>query len=190
VIPPYPAQPGYGEAYPTTAQQSAPPTMSGPPAMDPMSGPGYGAPYSAAPDYGPPPAKRGIAMPLFAALTVLFFLVSAVMTGLFITKSGDYDRKVSDVKAKNSTIASKDSQIGDLQKQIQSLNDQLSAAGQKQSGTQSQLDEITREKQVIVNCISLLSEANAAAKANDKATYDQKIAAAKPVCDEADKYLN
>ena len=29
-----------------------------------------------------------------------------------------------------------------------------------------------------------------AAKAGDKAKYDQSVAAAKPVCDEADKYLN
>src|SRR2546423_14883834 len=97
--------------------------MSGPPALDPMSGPGYGAPYSAAPysgapDYGPPPAKRSIAMPLFAALTELFSLVSAVITGLIITKSGAYVRKGNDGAAKTATIAPKGSPIGHLHKQV------------------------------------------------------------------------
>jgi uncharacterized ion transporter superfamily protein YfcC len=167
--------------------------MSGPPAMDPMSGPpGFGAPYSGVPDYGqqPPPAKRGIALPLFAGLTVLFFLVSAVMTGLYVTKSGAYDRKVADVKAKNTTIAARDSQVSDLQKQLQGLKDQLDAAGQKQSGTQGQLDEITREKQVISNCLTLLLEALDAASKGDKATATAKANAADAPCTESQKYLN
>jgi hypothetical protein len=191
-IPPYPGQPGYGEAYQPGGQASAPPTMSGPPAMDPMSGPpGYGVPYSGVPDYGQqPPAKRGIAMPLFAGLTVLFFLVSAVMTGLYVTKSGAYDRKVADVKAKNTTISARDGQISDLQHQLQGLKDQLDAAGQKQSGTQGQLDEITREKQVISNCLTLLLEALDAASKGDKATATAKANAADAPCTESQKYLN
>jgi chromosome segregation ATPase len=159
--------------------------------MDPMSGPpGYGVPYSGAPDYGqPPPAKRGVAMPLFAGLTVLFFLVSAVMTGLYVSKSGAYNGKVNDVKAKNAAIATKDGQISDLQKQVAALQGQLDAAGQKQSGTQSQLDEISREKDVIGNCLTLLLEALDAASKGDKATATAKASAADAPCTESQKYL-
>jgi len=164
--------------------------MSGPPVTDPMSGPpGYGTPYSGPPGYGAPKPKRGVAMPLFAALTVLFFLAAAVMSGLYITKSGAFDRKVNDLKARDTAISQRDSQISDLKAKVDSLQEQLDAATQKQSGTQNQLDEVTKEKQVIVNCITLLGEANQAAQAGDKATHDAKMAQAKPVCDEAGRYL-
>src|SRR5207248_9116607 len=87
--PPYPGPSGaYGESYqPGPTQPSGPPTMSGPPVMDPMSGPpGYGAPYSGVPDYGAPKPKRGIAVPLFAGLTALFFIAAAVLGGLYFAK--------------------------------------------------------------------------------------------------------
>src|SRR5207237_8228261 len=108
VPPQYPGQP-FGEGYPPgspAAQPSGPPTMSGPPAMDPMSGPpGYGVPYSGVPDYNAPKPKRGMMVPLLAALTALFFLAAAGMTGPFVAKSGAYDKKVSDLKARDAKIS-------------------------------------------------------------------------------------
>src|SRR5205807_500582 len=81
-------------------------TRPGPPVMDPMSGPpGYGAPYSGVPDYGAPKPKRGIAVPLFAGLTALFFIAAAVLGGLYFAKSGAYDKKVSDLKPRDAKIS-------------------------------------------------------------------------------------
>ncbi len=192
-VPPYPGgQPGYTESFqPGLAQPSGPPTMSGPPAMDPMSGPpGYGAPYSGVPDYGAPKPKRGMAVPLFAGLTALFFIAAAVFGGLYFAKSGAYDKKVSDLKARDSKISTQTGQIDDLNKQVSSLKDQLDQAAQKQSGTQSQLDEQTKEKQVISNCLSLLEQALTFAANGDsnnaKATADK----AQQPCDEASKYIS
>ena len=174
-------------------QPSGPPTMSGPPAMDPMSGPpGYLPPYSGIPDYGQaaPKPKRGAIVPILAALTVLFFLATAVLTGLYITKNGAFDKKVADLKARDTTISSQDGQIKDLQTKLQAAKDQLDAAGQKQSGTQSQLDETIKEKQVIGNCLTLLTEALTAAANGDRATMDAKFKQADQPCTEAGKYLN
>ena len=68
--------------------------------------------------------------------------------------------------------------------------DQLQAADTKQTGTQNQLDEVTKEKQVIGNCLTLLSEAIVAANSGDAATAKSKADAAQAPCDEAQKYLN
>jgi len=189
-IPPYPG-PSYGDAYQPPTQASGPPTMSGPPAMDPMSGPpGYGGPYSSVPDYGAPKPKRSMAVPIFAALTALFFIAAAVMTGLYFAKSGAYDKKVADLKARDTKISSQDGQIGDLNKQIQTIKDQLDAAGQKQTGTQSQLDEVTKEKQVIGNCLSLLEQALTFAANGDKANATATADKAQQPCNEASKYIS
>jgi hypothetical protein len=183
--------------------------VSGPPPADPLSGPpnygppnygpsisgpsispgpSYGAPMSGLPEYGQPKPKRGATI-LFAALAVLFFLISAVLTGLYLTKSGDYDKKVATLKSRDITISTQTTQIDDLKKQLQTAQDKLDQANQKQTGTQNQLDEVTKEKQVIGNCLTLLSEAILAADKGDRATAQSKAQAAQEPCDEADKYL-
>jgi hypothetical protein len=186
-MPQYPG-PAYGDQF--QAQASAPPTMSGPPAMDPMSGPGYGAPYSGLPYDTQPKPKRSVAVPVFAALTVLFFLATAVLTGLYITKNSAFNRKSNDVKARDAAISTKDGQISDLNKQLTDLKNQLDQAGQKQSGTENQLNEITREKQVIANCLTLLVDAITAANKGDSATAQSKAQQAEAPCNEAQKYLD
>jgi len=146
---------------------------------------------SGVPDYGQAPPKRGRgAMITFAILTVLFFLASAVLTGLYVTKSGAYDKKVSDLKARDTTISALNTQVADLTRKAKAAQDALDAANQKQTGTQNQLDEVTKEKQVIGNCLTLLSEAIVAANSGDAATAKSKADAAQAPCDEAQKYLN
>ncbi len=193
-VPSYPGQPsGFGEGYPASGMPhtSALPAVSGPPGMDPLSGPPmYNPPLSGSPYGEAPKPKRGLAVPLLAALTVLFFLVSAVMTGLFITKNGDYDKKVSEVKVRDTTISSLNSQLTDLKTQLQAAKDQIDASTQKQTGTQNELDEVRKEKQVVSNCLSLLEQAIVAANKGDKATVDSTVQQAQQPCDEAQRYLN
>jgi hypothetical protein len=197
--PPYPGPSGAYDGYPpgsAPTQASGPPTMSGPPAMDPMSGPpGYGAPYSGAPysgapGYVAPKPKRGALVPILAALTALFFIAAAVMTGLYVSKTGAYDRKVSDLKARDTKISAQSGQIDDLNKQISTMKDQLDQAAQKQSGTQSQLDEQTKEKQVISNCLSLLEQALVYAGKGDQANAQATAKKADQPCEEASKYID
>jgi hypothetical protein len=193
-VPSFPSQPsGYGEGYPASGlpNTSALPAVSGPPGMDPLSGPPmYSPPLSGSPYGEPPKPKRSPVTAILAALTVLFFLVSAVMTALFITKSGDYDKKVSELKVRDTTISSLNSQLTDLKTQLQAAKDQLDASTQKQTGTQNELDEVKKEKQVVSNCLSLLEQAIVAANKGDKATVDSTVQQAQQPCDEAQKYLN
>jgi uncharacterized protein HemX len=164
--------------------------MSGPPGYGaPVSGPGYPA-MSGVPDYGQAPPKRGRGMTvILAVLTVVLFLAASVLTGLYVTKSGAFNKKVADLKARDTKISTQDAQIQDLQRQVQAARDQLDSANQRQTGTQNQLDEVTKEKQVIANCLTLLSEAIIAANSGDNATAKSKADAAQAPCNEADKYL-
>jgi peptidoglycan hydrolase CwlO-like protein len=171
--------------------------VSGPPSVDPLSGPpGYapsvsGYPMSGAPDYGQaaPRRGRGVLVTL-VVLTVLFFLASAVLTGLYVTKSSAYDTKVSQLKSRDATISALHGQTDDLKKQLQAAKDELDQANQKQTGTQNQLNQVTKEKQVIANCLTLLSEAIVAANSGDSATAKSKADAAQAPCNEAQKYLD
>jgi outer membrane murein-binding lipoprotein Lpp len=181
------------------APTSIQPTVSGPPSVDPMSSPpGYAPvsgptypPMSGMPEYGQPAPRRGRgAMITLTILTVVFFLASAVLTGLYVTKSGAYDTKVNQLKSRDTQIASLNSQITDLNGKVKAAQDQLDAANQKQTGTQNQLDEVTKEKQVISNCLTLLVEALTAANAGDATTAKAKADAAQAPCTEAQKYLN
>jgi peptidoglycan hydrolase CwlO-like protein len=164
---------------------------SGPPGYVPTSGPSYGAPMSGLPDYAAAPPRRGRgALITFAVLTVVLFLASAVLTGLYVTKSGAYDKKVTDLKGRDTTISSLNGQVDDLKKQLQAANDKLDQANQKQTGTQNELDQVTKEKNVISNCLTLLSEAINAASVGNQALAKSKADAAQAPCDEADKYLH
>ena len=108
------------------------------------------------------------------------FLAAAVMTGLYIAKTGDFNKK----KTESSR------QISDLRDQIDALNKKLSDANQKQSGTQSQLDEVTKEKNTIGNCLSLLEKALQQAADGDRNGASATASQAQQPCDDAQKYLN
>jgi uncharacterized protein YlxW (UPF0749 family) len=146
---------------------------------------------SGMPDYAQPQPKRGRGATItFAILTVVFFLATAVLTGLYVTKNSAYNQKANDLKARDTSITSLNGQMDDLKKQLKTAQDQLDSANQKQTGTQNQLDEVTKEKQVIGNCLTLLVEALDAAGRGDQATAKAKGDAAQAPCTEAQKYLN
>jgi hypothetical protein len=178
--------PGY------TTPMSGPPLSAPPLSGMPYSGPpapgmpGYGYPTSAL----PAPPRRSPAMLVLAGLTALFFLIAVVFTTLYITKSGSYNRQVSLVSQRNKTISDGTAQINDLKSQLQSTKDQLNDAQQRQSGTQNQLDEITKEKQVIANCLNLYQKVVTALLNNDKTTFNANFNTMKTACDEAAKYVS
>lgn len=152
-----------------------------------MSGP----PMSA-PPFGPaaqPAARRGVAVPLLASLLALFVLLTGVMTALFLARSSDYTKAKHTIAARNTTIRTDEAQLKQLKDDLQDKQDELDKAQQDLKGSQNQADELKHEKQVIANCLNLLGEATAASERGDKATAQAKVDQAKPVCDEAERYL-
>jgi uncharacterized protein HemX len=193
-------QPGAGYsqpvAYPPTGSPVPPPVVSGPPVPElPVSGGfGYPTPSYPTPSYpvsapsAPPatPAKRGPAVLVLAIVAAVLFLATALSTTLYITKNNAYNKKVS---SSNAQIADDQKRIKDLQTQLQSAQDELSTAQQQQRGTQDQLDEITKEKQTITDCLRLLAQAGQAQQAH-AANASQLANQADAKCTEAEKYLD
>src|SRR5947207_2427613 len=191
-VPPY----GGGEYHYAPQPTTAMPPMSGPP----MSGPPMsGAPMSGAPMSGPPisgypagpaPApRRGPAVPVLAAATVLFVLVAGVMSALFITRSNALASSKKTVAARNSTISERDAQVKKLQNDLQAKSDELDKAKQDLTGSQNQTQELKKEKDTIKQCITMLGDATDLRDKGDTAGAQTKEAQAKPICDQAFIYL-
>ena len=191
--------PGYGAApgspaFPPSGSGYDPynPGMGATAAMPqgvPVSGsPQFGAGGYPAPGYGQPePARKGRSALIFGIIAALLFVSTGVFAGLYVVKSGDYTKKVNAAKTQQ---AADQSQISDLRTQLKAANDKYDELSQRQSGTQNQLDEITKEKQTISKCLNLLYEAASAAAAGDKTKYNSLLPQMNAACDEANKYLN
>jgi hypothetical protein len=184
--------------YPGSPPPEPQPFQPGAAPVPPYSTPPMSAaPYSGPPGYGYPttglpatPPRRGPALVVLAALTAFFFLVSVVFTTLYVTKSSAYNRQVRLVSQRDRTISDEMTQINDLKQQLQSTKDQLNDEQQRQSGTQGQLDEMTKEKQVIANCLNLYQKVVNALLNNDKTTFNANFNTMKSACDEAAKYVD
>jgi hypothetical protein len=179
---PYSAPPGGGYGYDPNA--GLPPTSGayGPGMMPPTSGP-VGALGGPAPSGQP----RNKMVPILAGLMVLFLLATAVMSVLFITKSGDYNDHKKASQQKEAQLA------GDLKKSqddLKKAQEDLASKDRDLTGSQAQADELKRQKSVISQCIRLLGEAGDASRAGNAALAAQKEAEAEPICNEAGKYLD
>lgn len=179
---PYSSPPGAGYGYDPNAAGLPPTSGAYGPSM-PTSGPvgAFGAPT---PPSGPPKSKM---VPIFASLMVVFLLATAVVSVLYITKSGDYNEKTKAAAAKEAQLS------GDLKKtqdDLKKAQDDLAASKRDLTGAQGQADELKRQKTVISNCIRLLGEAGDASRAGNAALAAQKEAEAEPICNEAGRYLD
>ncbi|MFG1868270.1 hypothetical protein [Micromonospora arborensis] len=191
--PPVPG-PGYGQP------MSAPP-VSGPGYGQPMSAPpGYGQPLSAppgmAPAYAPagaPPAGRGPAVLVLALVTALLFVVSAVMTGLFVTKNNELNRTekrlTGQVSQRDDTIAANTAEITKLRTDLLAMQEKLDNTEQDLTGTRNDRDEQARQKTVIANCLDKLTTALGAAAAGNRGAYDAAMKDLDKICNEAENYL-
>lgn len=201
--PPAPAQ---QFSSPPAQQYSSPPASqpySSPPGYGPEPTPGYGGaagygndPYGGGlppvsgpigPGPGPSGQPKSKMTPVLASLMVVFLLATAVFAVLFVTKNGDYNDTKKAAAAKETQLS------GDLKKtqdDLKKAQDDLASTKRDLGGAQDQADELKRQKQVISNCIKLLVEAGDASRAGNAALAQQKQAAATPVCNEADRYLD
>ncbi|MFG3555471.1 hypothetical protein ACGGAQ_13970 [Micromonospora sp. NPDC047557] len=212
-----PQTPGYPASAPPYAGQpmSAPP-VSGPAYGQPMSappvsGPAYGQPMSAPPVSGPaygqpmsgPPGmapygaaaapRRGRAVLVLALVAALLFVVSGVMTGLFVTKNNELNRTekrlTGQVSQRDGTIAANTTEIGKLKTDLQAMQDKLDNTEQDLTGTRNDRDEQARQKKVIASCLDKLTTALGAAAAGNRSKYDAAMKGLDKVCDEAENYL-
>ncbi|WP_422738973.1 hypothetical protein ACN263_06855 [Micromonospora sp. WMMD729] len=201
--PQYAGQPAYPASAPpyAGAPMSAPP-VSGPAYGQPMSappvsGPAYGQPMSGPPGmapYGAAPApRRSSAVLVLALVATLLFLVSGVMTGLFVTKNNELNRTekrlTSQVSQRDGTIAANTTEIGRLKTELQVMQDKLDNTEQDLTGTRNDRDEQARQKKVIASCLDKLTTALGAAAAGNKSKYDAAMKGLDKVCDEAENYL-
>ncbi|MFF4878910.1 hypothetical protein [Micromonospora sp. NPDC000668] len=190
--------PAYGQ--PMSAPPVSGPAYGQPMSAPPVSGPAYGQPMSAppgmAPPYGPagaPAGGRGRAVLVLALVAALLFVVSGVMTGLYVTKNGELNRTekrlTGQVSERDGTIAANTTEITKLKSDLQTMQDKLDNTEQDLTGTRNDRDEQARQKKVIASCLDKLTTALGAAAAGNKSAYDAAMKGLDKVCDEAENYL-
>ncbi|WP_433553263.1 hypothetical protein ACQP08_08290 [Micromonospora zamorensis] len=199
-VPPQYGMPQGAPGYPA----SVPPYAGQPMSAPPVSGPGYGPPLSAppvsgpgyGPPYGPPvalAAGRGRAVLVLALVAALLFVVSGVMTGLFVTKNNELNRTekrlTGQVSQRDGTIAANATEITRLKADLGTMQAKLDNTEQDLTGTRNDRDEQARQKTVIASCLDKLTTALGAAGAGNKAAYDAAMKGLDKVCDEAENYL-
>ena len=193
--------PGYpASAPPYTGQPMSAPPMSAPP----VSGPGYGPPMSAppvsGPGYGPPhgpsvapAAGRGRAVLVLALVAALLFVVSGVMTGLFVTKNNELNRTekrlTGQVSQRDGTIAANATEITRLKAELGTMQAKLDNTEQDLTGTRNDRDEQARQKTVIASCLEQRRTAGGAASAATRPPTTWRRRGLDKVCDEAENYL-
>ncbi|MGC4771462.1 hypothetical protein ACLQ25_21140 [Micromonospora sp. DT44] len=205
------AAPQYGAGQTAAYPASAPPYAGQPMSAPPVSGPAYGQPMSAPPVSGPaygqpmsgppgmapygaaPAPRRSRAVLVLALVATLLFLVSGVMTGLFVTKNNELNRTEkrlnAQVSQRDGTIAANTTEIGKLKTELQVMQDKLDNTEQDLTGTRNDRDEQARQKKVIASCLDKLTTALGAAAAGNKSKYDAAMKGLDKVCDEAENYL-
>ncbi|SCE73827.1 hypothetical protein GA0070607_0975 [Micromonospora coriariae] len=195
-----PVPPQYGVPQVPPGYPASAPPYAGQVSAPPVSGPGYGQPMSAppgmAPPYGPPMAPvsgRGRAVLVLALVAALLFVVSGVMTGLFVTRSNELNRTekrlTGQVGQRDDTIAANSTEISKLKTDLQTMQEKLDNTEQDLTGTRNDRDEQARQKKIIASCLDKLTTALGAAAAGNKSAYDAAMKGLDKVCDEADNYL-
>ncbi|MEV0807892.1 hypothetical protein [Micromonospora sp. NPDC050200] len=221
--PPYPPQPpaAPGQQPPAGAVYGGQPPASAPPAPNgpypggpvpvpvpgqyapapapPVSGPAYGQPMSpppgSVPPYGAPApgAGKGRTVLILAVVAGLLFVLSGVMTGLFVTKNSELtstERRLSrQVSERDGTIAANTRELEKLRVDLQGAQDKLADTEQDLTGTRNDRDEQARQKKVIATCLDKLTTALGAAAAGNKSAFDKASKGMDKICDEADNYL-
>ncbi|MCX5070500.1 hypothetical protein OOJ91_32165 [Micromonospora lupini] len=187
--------PAYGQ--PMSAPPVSGPAYGQPMSAPPVSGPAYGQPMSGPPGmapYGAAPApRRGRAVLVLALVAALLFVVSGVMTGLFVTKNNELNRTekrlTSQVSQRDGTIAANTTEIAKLKTDMQAMQDKLDNTEQDLTGTRNDRDEQARQKKVIASCLDKLTTALGAAAAGNRSAYNAAMKGLDKVCDEAENYL-
>ncbi|GIG60252.1 hypothetical protein Lfu02_46240 [Longispora fulva] len=162
-----------------------------PPRHEPL--PVYsGPPISGTPvtGYGltPRPAGRSKAVPMLAALSVLLFLAAAVMTGLYITGTGESEA----VRKKADSVAGKDQRISELTATVASKNAELEKTKQQLAGSQNEGKDLEEQKKVVATCLRLTFDFLNTLSAGDeasKAKAQEILGQMRTPCNQAEPYI-
>jgi hypothetical protein len=160
--------------------------VSGPPVGTPMSGPptsGVPVAYPSGPT--PPAAKRGVAVPILASLLALAVIAAGVFVGLYVDKSSKLSKSEKLAADRQTTLTSTNAELDKTKKDLASKTDELTQAQQDLRGSKNDSDQAKKERDVIAKCLTLLTQALAAADSGDKATMNSKITEMKQPCDQA-----
>lgn len=128
-------------------------------------------------------------MVVLAVVAGLLFLAGGVMTGLFLTTTGDLNRAEERISAQEATIAATAAELEQVKVDLQRSQETLARTQQDLTGTQNDRDEQARQKEVIANCLDQLSTALAAAAFGDEKAFEEANEGLEEVCEEADEYL-
>jgi len=170
----------YGQP-PSPPQVYGQPTAADPYPQPASTPPVYGMPQPVSADESPRWKKPGPVL-MTALVAGLLFVLSGVLTVLYVMKSTDLSRAEGELRTQGA-------QVDQLKKDLQTANDRAAKTQQDLTGTKNARDELERQKQVISRCLKLLGEAGSAARDGDRSAYNDAIEAAEPVCKEADRYL-
>ncbi|MFC0004011.1 hypothetical protein [Micromonospora siamensis] len=149
------------------------------------------APPGSAPPYDLPAPKAGRSRQLLilAVVAGLLFVLSGVMTGLYVAKSGELTSAERRVSERDDTIAGNTEEMKKLRGDLQGARDKLADTQQDLTGTRNDRDEQARQKKIIATCLDKLTTALNAAAAGNRSAFETASKGLDKICNEAENYL-
>ncbi|BCJ35943.1 hypothetical protein Athai_34460 [Actinocatenispora thailandica] len=157
------------------------------PAMGP-GGPG-GMPPENRFASAPSERKKGPWLPVLAAVAAVFLILSATMTVLYVSKNGDYNQQKKLAASRQQTIDSLNAKSDKLNKELASVKKQRDDAKSALSDAKDKNASVTKERDTIGKCLTLLEQALAAASKNDDKKVNKLLKDLQDPCNKADAYL-
>jgi hypothetical protein len=173
--------------------EQQPPLGEGPqhtmalPAMGP-GGPGGMPPENR---FAPAPSerKKGPWLPVLAAVAAVFLILSATMTVLYVSKNGDYNQQKKLAASRQETIDTLNTKADKLNKELASVKKQRDDAKSDLSDAKDKNADVTKERDTIGKCLTLLEDALSAAAKNDDKKVNKLLKQLQDPCNKADAYL-
>ncbi|HEY3501568.1 MAG TPA: hypothetical protein VGN37_02140 [Actinocatenispora sp.] len=134
--------------------------------------------------------KRGPWIPVLAAAAAVFLILAGTMTVLYVGKSGDLTSEKKVAADRQGTIDDQKSKLDDLNKQLDDTKKERDKAKQDLSGAQNKNTDLSKQRDIIAKCLSLLEQAIVASGKGDEAKTKKLLKELDKPCKEADQYLN
>lgn len=183
--------------YPPVTSQPPPtqqiPTQQLPeyPAQPPVSGPGApgfptGAMQTSGASYGTAPPGRGSTTSVLAAVAGLFFVLAAVLGGLYFDKRGelrdtkaDLATRTSEMQTQQRLVAEQSAKTAEAEKHAADLTGELDK-------TKASLTDMTSDRKVLMPCMQRIQEMFQAAREGNGSATIRALERARTACDKAE----
>jgi chromosome segregation ATPase len=140
----------------------------------------------------PPPMpgrRREPGMVIALVVAGLLLVVGGVMTYLWLASASELTDTRADLNGQveelNNTIATQNDELDRLGDELQTAQDALEDAQTNLEGSENQVDELEEQQDQLRECLTLVSEAQAASDAGDQEAADALLQESEPICDEA-----